>query len=593
MKRFWLVWIGFSLCVVLTAAAMAWMTCAVVRVDRAGAEARRRAALEENVRLALWRADSTLAPLVTQESLTPWFAYRPFLPNRQPSPFLAAASPHVLVHFQFEPGGRITSPEVPPPDQFRLAAAGSISADRIRAAEKQLARVAALTTRQQLAAALPQPPAEAAQVAGAPAAQASQSSQQRVAERNRRAEMRQNLGQQAQAEFNARNFTINNGMFNNTNTFDDSQLLASGTLLSNADVRGVPMTPLWAGDNLLLARRISAAGQEYVQGCLLDWPDLRELLADAVGDLLPEATFEPVPPSAAVDPARMLAALPLRIVPGELPAEVATGLSPMLLSLALAWACMLATAATIACLLAGIIRLSNRRASFVTAVTHELRTPLTTFQMYVEMLAEGMVRDEEQSRHYLKTLQAEAARLTHMVENVLAYARLERGRADGRVESIALGQMLDRVQGRLVARAEAAGMEIVIAGEPSARQQCVEANVSAVEQILFNLVDNACKYAATAVDKRIHVELRSLPGGAEIRVRDHGPGLPPSRRKRWFRSFSKSAQEAAHSAPGIGLGLALSRRLARHTGGELRLECREGQGACFVLTLKTACVADS
>ena len=99
-----------------------------------------------------------------------------------------------------------------------------------------------------------------------------------------------------------------------------------------------------------------------------------------------------------------------------------------------------------------------------------------------------------------------------MVENVLAYARLERGRADGRVESIELGQLLDRVQGRLVQRAEPAGMEIVVAGEPSARQQCVRANVSAVEQILFNLVDNACKYASAAEDKRIHVELRSLAG---------------------------------------------------------------------------------
>jgi signal transduction histidine kinase len=208
--------------------------------------------------------------------------------------------------------------------------------------------------------------------------------------------------------------------------------------------------------------------------------------------------------------------------------------------------------------------------------------------MYVEMMAEGMVVDEKQSRHYLKTLQAEAARLTHMVENVLAYARLERGRANGCVESIALGQLLDRVQDRLVQRAESAGMEIVVIGEPSARQQCVEANVSAVEQVLFNLVDNACKYAAAAEDKRIHIDLRSSTRGAEICVRDHGPGLPPPRRKRWFRSFSKSAQEAAHSAPGIGLGLALSRRLARHVGGKLQLQTSEGEGACFLLTLKAA-----
>ena len=107
MRRSWLVWIGFTLCVAVTAAAMTWMSCAVVRLDR-------KAALEERVRLALWRADATLAPLVTQESLAPWVAYRPILPNRQPSPFLAAATPHVLVHFHFEPDGSISSPEAPP-----------------------------------------------------------------------------------------------------------------------------------------------------------------------------------------------------------------------------------------------------------------------------------------------------------------------------------------------------------------------------------------------------------------------------------------------------------------------------------------------
>ena len=153
----------------------------------------------------------------------------------------------------------------------------------------------------------------------------------------------------------------------------------------------------------------------------------------------------------------MLAALPLRIVPGEIPADAPPGLSPLLLSAGGGLGLYVGDGRDHRLSLAGIIRLSNRRASFVTAVTHELRTPLTTFQMYVEMLAEGMVPDKEQYRHYLKTLQAEAARLTHMVENVLAYARLERGRADGRVESIGLGQLLDRVQGRLAAAGRVRG----------------------------------------------------------------------------------------------------------------------------------------
>ena len=113
----------------------------------------------------------------------------------------------------------------------------------------------------------------------------------------------------------------------------------------------------------------------------------------------------------------------------------------------------------------------------------------------------------------------------------------------------------------------------------------VRANASAVEQILFNLVDNACKYAASADDKRIHVRLRQGDGVRGDSREDHGPGVrrPP---RRLFRSFSKSAREAAHSAPGIGLGLALSRRLAREHGRRPAAGSRAARRApAFFLTL--------
>jgi signal transduction histidine kinase len=116
----------------------------------------------------------------------------------------------------------------------------------------------------------------------------------------------------------------------------------------------------------------------------------------------------------------------------------------------------------------------------------------------------------------------------------------------------------------------------------------VRANVSAAEQILFNLVDNACKYARTAADKRIHLAAQWHNGTVRLRLRDHGPGIPPSVRRRLFQPFSKSAQEAACTAPGVGLGLALSRRLARDMGGDLRLDEDVTDGACFVLTLGAA-----
>jgi signal transduction histidine kinase len=232
--------------------------------------------------------------------------------------------------------------------------------------------------------------------------------------------------------------------------------------------------------------------------------------------------------------------------------------------------------------------LSARRASFVTAVTHELRTPLTTFQMYAEMLAEDMVPDEARRKEYLKTLRAEAVRLTHLVENVLAYARLERGRLDRRLQTISLGELVGSMQNRLADRAAQAGMELLVEHGETTDGILVRTNVSAVEQILFNLVDNACKYASSASDKRICLTLREDGGVAVVQVEDHGAGIAPEMRRRLFHSFSKTAKEAAHSAPGVGLGLALSRRLARDLGGELRYREASADGACFILTLPLA-----
>ena len=148
--------------------------------------------------------------------------------------------------------------------------------------------------------------------------------------------------------------------------------------------------------------------------------------------------------------------------PGSIADEPEPAWSPVRLSLLIAWACLALAAAAVALVLHGALALSERRGTFVSAVTHELRTPLTTFRLYTEMLDEGMVAGPDSQRSYLRTLRAEADRLGHLVENVLSFARLERGRAaDGR-EVVAPAALLDRLVPRLALRAQQAGMELVV-----------------------------------------------------------------------------------------------------------------------------------
>lgn len=349
------------------------------------------------------------------------------------------------------------------------------------------------------------------------------------------------------------------------------------------DIKISLLKPAWIHNELILIRRVRINQEELLQGCWLDWPRLHAWLISGIHDLLPEARLEAGKTGS--DQARLLAALPLLIQPGPLGSSLPVMVSPLRFSLWVAWFCAIAAIFATAFLFRGTHALSERRAAFVSAVTHELRTPLTTFRIYTEMLAEGMVPEEEQRRRYLNTLKQEADRQYHLIENVLAYSRLERGRYGGQKEIINLQVWLERVYPRLTELTERAEMILIPAEEKDAADLQIETDAAALERILLNLVDNACKYARSAEDKRIHVEVSRDKKKIRIRVRDHGPGIAAKDAAKLFHPFHKSARDAANSAPGVGLGLSLCRRLAQNIGGKLALEKNSNTGATFSLLL--------
>jgi len=374
---------------------------------------------------------------------------------------------------------------------------------------------------------------------------------------------------------------------------EENDVLPDKNLLEGAHLS--PLRPIWLAGNLILVRDVQDNAGRRVQGVWLNTEEVRLSLLGNIADLLPNARLEPVEQGLRVmlgeerDPAAddpmVMAALPWRLVPGEAAVVTPAGWTPMRKTLGVAWVGALLAAIAAVVLLRGVVKLSERRASFVSSVTHELRTPLTTFGLYSDMLAEGMVKDEVKQKEYLNTLRKESSRLTHLVENVLAYSRIERGSARARVEKVGVGTLIDRICERLRSRAEEAGMELHCELTPEVAAEEIQIDTTAVEQILFNLVDNASKYAS-GDDHGNVIELRALETskGIAFRVCDQGPGIAKSEHRKLFRAFHKSAQEAAHTKPGVGLGLALCRRLARALGGDLRI-MEQDKGACFELSL--------
>lgn len=589
----------FGVCLAVVLAAMAWISAVALKLERAQSEAEKQARRQENVRLALWRMDAAVAPLIARENARPYFHYSSFYPAGRaytrmyrelgpdevmlPSPLLTLPAPMVLLHFQVDPDGSIRSPQVPDGRLRALAESTYGIAGKISDSASMLLEIGGKLKGLDPVSFQPldRPAQPRAPAGGTAAADEHRAADPLLAEETRRQSARN------ESEWNVR---MSQQAAQQEQVLQANVMAPAAALKQRRDgsaedavAEGV-MRPLWAGDALVLARRITVDGRSYVQGCWLDWPAIRKDLLAQIPDLFELTDLRPEP-AAGADSRTMLAALPARLVPGRALNQPPPRPSAIRLSLAVAWGCVLAAAAAFGALLAGIISLSERRAAFVSSVTHELRTPLTTFRLYTDMLAGDMVPDPGKRRSYLQSMGAEADRLAHLVENVLAYSRVERGRAAAPAAETTAGALLDAVRERLAQRAAQAGMEICVEGRREAMELRLVTDRSAVEQILFNLVDNACKYACGAADRRIHVMLFAGRGCAVLRVRDHGPGISASDRRSLFRPFSKSAQRAANSAPGVGLGLALSRRLARHLGGSLEYGPAPDGGAVFDLRL--------
>ena len=630
MKRPWQTWALFALFTGVVLAAMGWISAEVLRLEAANRSAQLEAAREETVRLALWRMDSAVAPLVIEESARPHYEYAAFnsiaaiYPGvddgrkggpRLPSPLLVGGTSNVLLYFDAElPVGKeaanLASPQVPVGADLDLArdeygVGDLVVGNAVRLADFQ-SRVTVDDLQRAVEAGVQAPPEQQ---------QDGQASQQQVAMNVNGQAGELNQARLQQQMLNVNEYSVRRGQTERAqSTIQSAKQLFYGSPRQTVDglatvpgeggesAAGTPqprrvytppveegvMRPMYVNRALLLARAVSVGGRRHIQGAWLDWERLRGALLDEVRDLLPEADVVLVEPGEGVGASRMMASLPARLLPGTAAGSRQTVASPLRLPLLLAWGCALLAVSAVAALLVGAVRLSERRGAFVSAVTHELRTPLTTFRMYSEMLAEGMVTDADKRERYLKRLCSEANRLSHLVENVLSYARLERGRHTAQVETLLLSDAIERVRDRLADRCAQAGMSLAVGEAPVGQDVRVCADVSALEHVLLNLVDNACKYAAEAEDRRVHLECGVDGAFGRIRVCDHGPGIDRAEAARLFKPFRKSAKHAAETAPGVGLGLALSRRLARRMRGRLRIAADVDRGAAFDLLLPRA-----
>ncbi len=235
------------------------------------------------------------------------------------------------------------------------------------------------------------------------------------------------------------------------------------------------------------------------------------------------------------------------------------------------------------------LTLARQKTDFVSNVSHELKTPLTSIRLFAELLAEGRVTDAAKQRSYLQVITAEAARLTRLINNVLDFARLERGEKSYSFTRCDLTTIVSETVATYRPHLEQAGFKLELDLPPATTPVAVNADRDALAQVLVNLLSNAEKYSADRKEIRLELRATNAPQPAcEVRVLDRGLGVPPGTESRIFEQFYRAHDSLSSGIQGSGLGLTLARQIARAHGGEISYEPRAGGGSCFTLRLPAA-----
>lgn len=221
---------------------------------------------------------------------------------------------------------------------------------------------------------------------------------------------------------------------------------------------------------------------------------------------------------------------------------------------------------------------------FLSVAAHELRTPLTTLKAYAQLLERQLQRDGQletaRVERALRAFVRETDKLERLIGQLLDVSRIEAGRLRVERQRVDLSQLLGSVVADVRRRTGHQALSLQAPPRLLARLDPLR-----IEQVLLNLLDNAIRYSPAG--SPIEVEAEALSRElCELRVRDHGEGIPPNLRARVFERFFQAHGQAHRS--GMGLGLFISRQIVELHGGTLRAEFPPDGGTCFVICLPRA-----
>ena len=227
------------------------------------------------------------------------------------------------------------------------------------------------------------------------------------------------------------------------------------------------------------------------------------------------------------------------------------------------------------------LHLSRMKSHFMSTVSHEFKSPLTSIRQMAEMLVHGRVLSPEKQHKYHTTILQQSERLSHLIENILDFSKMEAGQKLFHFEKADITPVVKDIIASFQNQTAGQGFSISLSTPEPVPD--IVFDREAMEQVMHNLLDNACKYSGDS--RKIEVQLLSRGNRVIISIRDYGIGIRKEDHDKIFSRFYRAGEELTQTVKGSGIGLTIVKQIVEAHNGEITVESSPGKGSTFSVKL--------
>ena len=227
------------------------------------------------------------------------------------------------------------------------------------------------------------------------------------------------------------------------------------------------------------------------------------------------------------------------------------------------------------------LRLMRMKSNFISTVSHEFKSPLTLIRQIAEMLDSGRVPDGERQKKYYSAMLQESERLSHLIDNILDFSKMEAGLKNFNFEKGNLAGVVEKIVMSCQNHMTDKGFQINLVLPESIPDSVFDKE--AIKQVLQNLIDNAVKYSGNS--KIIDLKMTQADSVITISVKDYGFGINKDEHDKIFSRFYRAGDELTQKVKGSGIGLTIVKQIVEAHQGTVKLKSEPGKGSIFKIVL--------